>query len=74
MVPNAGIPDEEGVYPESPAMLAGILETFVDEGWINVLGRLLWNKRQLTKELSSRSNERKPRELSTLSVSRISQN
>ena len=71
VVPNAGIPDE-GVYPESPAMLAGILETFVDEGWINVLGGCCGTTPAHIKELSSRSNERKPRELSTLSVSRIS--
>ncbi len=72
VVPNAGIPDEEGVYPESPAMLAGILETFVDEGWINVLGGCCGTTPAHIKELSSRSSQRKPRELSTLSVSRIS--
>ena len=31
VVPNAGIPDEEGVYPESPKMLADILESFMQE-------------------------------------------
>ena len=37
-VPNAGLPDEDGHYLESPAMVAGVLERFVNEGWINVVG------------------------------------
>ena len=38
VVPNAGIPDEEGVYPESPEMLADILASFVNEKWVNLIG------------------------------------
>jgi len=37
-VPNAGLPDEDGHYLESPQMVAGVLERFVDEGWINLVG------------------------------------
>jgi len=37
-IPNAGLPDENGRYLETPAMLARALERFVDEGWVNVLG------------------------------------
>jgi 5-methyltetrahydrofolate--homocysteine methyltransferase len=37
-VPNAGLPDEDGNYLETPAMIAGVLERFVDEGWINLVG------------------------------------
>ena len=37
-VPNAGLPDEEGRYLESPAMIAKALERFVDEGWVNLVG------------------------------------
>jgi 5-methyltetrahydrofolate--homocysteine methyltransferase len=37
-VPNAGLPDEEGRYLESPAMMATVLGRFVDEGWVNLLG------------------------------------
>jgi len=37
-VPNAGLPDEEGRYNETPEMLARKLERFVDAGWINVVG------------------------------------
>ena len=36
--PNAGLPDENGRYAETPASLAGKLARFVDEGWINLVG------------------------------------
>ena len=36
--PNAGLPDEDGRYPETPESLASKLERFVDEGWINIIG------------------------------------
>jgi 5-methyltetrahydrofolate--homocysteine methyltransferase len=36
--PNAGLPDEEGRYNETPEMIAQKLERFVDNGWVNLLG------------------------------------
>ncbi len=36
--PNAGLPMEDGTFPESPDSLAAQLEKFVDHGWINILG------------------------------------
>jgi 5-methyltetrahydrofolate--homocysteine methyltransferase len=36
--PNAGLPDEEGQYAETPDTLAAKLSRFVDEGWINMVG------------------------------------
>ena len=38
VVPNAGMPDEDGRYTETPEHLAGVLASFAAEGWINVLG------------------------------------
>ncbi len=37
-VPNAGLPDEDGHYLESPDMIAATMKRFVDEGWINLVG------------------------------------
>lgn len=37
-VPNAGLPDENGHYLESPAMLARVMGRFVAEGWLNLVG------------------------------------
>ena len=37
-VPNAGLPDEDGNYNESPEMLAATLGRFAENGWLNVAG------------------------------------
>ncbi len=36
--PNAGLPDENGRYNETPEMIARKLERFCLEGWVNILG------------------------------------
>jgi 5-methyltetrahydrofolate--homocysteine methyltransferase len=36
--PNAGLPDEEGKYLETPTSLATQLEKFVNQGWLNLVG------------------------------------
>lgn len=36
--PNAGLPDEDGHYHESPASLAKKMADFAERGWLNVAG------------------------------------
>ncbi|PAQ15565.1 methionine synthase [Bacillaceae bacterium SAOS 7] len=36
--PNAGLPDEEGCYHESPDSLAQKLKGFAEKGWLNIVG------------------------------------
>ncbi|MCU0235275.1 MAG: homocysteine S-methyltransferase family protein, partial [Thermoanaerobaculales bacterium] len=36
--PNAGLPDADGRYPETPESLARALERFADRGWLNIVG------------------------------------
>lgn len=36
--PNAGLPDEEGLYHETPASLATKLAGFAEKGWLNIVG------------------------------------
>jgi 5-methyltetrahydrofolate--homocysteine methyltransferase len=36
--PNAGLPDERGLYGETPQSLAFKMRRFVDEGWVNLIG------------------------------------
>ncbi|AKM18012.1 Methionine synthase [Geobacillus sp. 12AMOR1] len=36
--PNAGLPDEEGHYHETPNMLAEKIRRFAEKGWINIVG------------------------------------
>src|SRR5205085_12559009 len=36
--PNAGLPDGDGKYNETPAMVAAALGRFIDQGWVNLVG------------------------------------
>jgi len=36
--PNAGLPDEDGHFPETPETLTPQLERFIDRGWLNIVG------------------------------------
>ncbi|HLJ48397.1 MAG TPA: methionine synthase [Bryobacteraceae bacterium] len=36
--PNAGLPNEDGKYLETPESLAAQLERFVENGWLNMVG------------------------------------
>ncbi|MEK4031106.1 methionine synthase [Pseudobacillus sp. FSL P4-0506] len=36
--PNAGLPDENGCYHESPASLAAKIKGFAEKGWLNIVG------------------------------------
>jgi 5-methyltetrahydrofolate--homocysteine methyltransferase len=36
--PNAGLPDEDGHYHESPESLANKVKGFAEEGWVNIVG------------------------------------
>ena len=38
VVPNAGLPDEDGNYNETPEMICQTLRSFIQEGWVNVMG------------------------------------
>jgi 5-methyltetrahydrofolate--homocysteine methyltransferase len=37
-VPNAGLPDEDGNYLETPDMMAEVIQRFLAEGWLNLVG------------------------------------
>ena len=43
-LPNAGLPDEDGKYNETPEMLASAMGRFIQSGWVNVIGGLLWHR------------------------------
>lgn len=60
-VPNAGLPDENGCYLESPEMVAKVLERFVQNGWINVLGGCCGTHSGHIKALATLAARSKPR-------------
>lgn len=38
VIPNAGLPDENGDYNETPDMIANTVSQYLDSGWANVVG------------------------------------
>src|SRR5205823_2904720 len=60
--PNAGLPDEEGKYLETPSSLAGQLEKFVDHGWLNMVGGCCGTNEQHIRAIAQMAQGKKPRQ------------
>src|SRR6266446_5324485 len=60
--PNAGLPDEEGKYLETPTSLATQLEKFVDHGWLNLVGGCCGTTEQHIRALAQMAEGKKPRQ------------
>jgi 5-methyltetrahydrofolate--homocysteine methyltransferase len=61
--PNAGLPREDGTYPESPTDLAAALERFVEAGWLNIVGGCCGTTDRHIKALAEMVDGRAPRAL-----------
>ena len=59
--PNAGLPDEEGKYLETPASLAAQLERFIDHGWLNIVGGCCGTRPDHIREIARMVEGKKPR-------------
>jgi 5-methyltetrahydrofolate--homocysteine methyltransferase len=60
--PNAGLPDEEGKYLETPTTLAAQLEKFVDHGWLNIVGGCCGTTEQHIRAIAQMVEGKKPRQ------------
>ncbi len=60
--PNAGLPNEEGKYLETPTSLAAQLEKFVDHGWLNLVGGCCGTTEQHIRALAHMVEGKKPRQ------------
>jgi 5-methyltetrahydrofolate--homocysteine methyltransferase len=63
--PNAGIPNEELKYIETPESLASQLEKFVDHGWLNLIGGCCGTTPAHIKAIAQMVDSKKPRALKT---------
>jgi 5-methyltetrahydrofolate--homocysteine methyltransferase len=63
--PNAGIPNEELKYIETPESLASQLEKFVDHGWLNLIGGCCGTTPAHIKAIAQMVDGKKPRALKT---------
>src|SRR6195256_3175051 len=60
--PNAGLPDEEGKYLETPTSLAAQLEKFVDHGWLNIVGGCCGTTEKHIRAIAQMVEGKKPRQ------------
>lgn len=71
-VPNAGLPDEEGRYLETPEMVAAALKRFGEAGWLNLVGGCCGTTPTYIRELSKMAASLTPRKLPQLIGSALS--
>jgi 5-methyltetrahydrofolate--homocysteine methyltransferase len=59
--PNAGLPNEEGLYQETPTSLADQLERFIGRGWLNIVGGCCGTTEKHIRAIAQMVEGKKPR-------------
>src|SRR3984957_11361326 len=59
--PNAGLPNEEGLYGETPTTLSQQLERFIDRSWINMVGGCCGTTEKHIRAIAQMAEGKKPR-------------
>jgi len=59
--PNAGLPDEEGKYQETPDRLSAQLERFIDHGWLNIVGGCCGTRPDHIRAMAQMAQGKRPR-------------
>jgi 5-methyltetrahydrofolate--homocysteine methyltransferase len=65
--PNAGLPDEEGKYGETPQSLAAHLERFIHNGWLNIVGGCCGTRPEHIRAIAQMADGKRPRPRKTSS-------
>jgi 5-methyltetrahydrofolate--homocysteine methyltransferase len=61
--PNAGLPNEDGQYLETPATLAAQLERFIENGWLNMVGGCCGSTDAHIRAIAQMAHGKRPRRL-----------
>jgi 5-methyltetrahydrofolate--homocysteine methyltransferase len=70
--PNAGLPDADGKYNETPAMVAAALARFIEQGWVNIVGGCCGTTPAYIREIAKVARAGRPRVPSAPRVSHVS--
>ncbi|TCJ02008.1 methionine synthase [Cytobacillus praedii] len=70
--PNAGLPDEEGQYHETPETLAQKLGGFASEGWLNIVGGCCGTTPEHIKAISDEMKKYSPRVFEKSTIHKVS--
>ncbi|HYP27072.1 MAG TPA: methionine synthase [Blastocatellia bacterium] len=60
-IPNAGLPNEDGLYLETPEGFASTIERFVDHGWLNFVGGCCGTTSEHVRALARMVEGKRPR-------------
>ena len=71
-IPNAGLPDENGRYNETPDGIAAVLKRFGDEGWINIVGGCCGTNAEHIRKIAAIAAEIHPRRATEPETTRVS--
>jgi 5-methyltetrahydrofolate--homocysteine methyltransferase len=66
--PNAGLPNEFGEYDETPENVAAVLDSFAEEGWLNIVGGCCGSTPAHIKAIADLAAKRSPRVPETLDI------
>jgi 5-methyltetrahydrofolate--homocysteine methyltransferase len=61
--PNAGLPNEDGQYLETPTSLAAALERFIENGWLNMVGGCCGSTAAHIRAIAQMAEGKRPRRL-----------
>ncbi|HYK73233.1 MAG TPA: methionine synthase [Pseudoneobacillus sp.] len=70
--PNAGLPDEEGHYHETPEILSKKLAGFAKQGWLNIVGGCCGTTPEHISAIANEIQHYKPRTVKSSSVHMVS--
>jgi len=70
--PNAGLPDAEGKYNETPAMVAGALGRFIEQGWVNLVGGCCGTTPEYIRAIAKVAKDARPRKPAASRVTHVS--
>jgi len=59
--PNAGLPNQFGEYDQSPSFMASVVDDFMKNGWINIIGGCCGTTPQHIREIAEASKKYKAR-------------
>ena len=71
-IPNAGMPDEDGQYNETPEAMAETLGRFIEAGWVNLIGGCCGTVNGHIHLLGEAAEGRPPRQLVNSPETRVS--
>ncbi|GHT14120.1 methionine synthase [Bacteroidia bacterium] len=63
--PNAGLPNQQGGYDQTPAQMAAIAEQYMQNGWVNIVGGCCGTTPEYIALLAKAAPKYKPRQVPT---------